>query len=149
MSPATSTLTAYFDGSDTQFGIFYPHHHLVAVFASLAEATRARKTLVDSGHSGADCITAGGEEVVRFAEEHLQKEGLWGLLMTQLSRAIDTEATYADQDLEMARQGSAFLAVRCINDQAKNSAWECLEPSKPLVARYYSFGGIEHLAGKA
>ena len=64
MSPATSTLTAYFDGSDTQFGIFYPHHHLVAVFASLAEATRARKTLVDSGHSGADCITAGGEEVV-------------------------------------------------------------------------------------
>jgi len=33
--------------------------------------------------------------------------------------------------------------------EEKVAAWKCLEPTHPMVARYYSLGGIEHLAGEA
>jgi hypothetical protein len=84
--------------------------------------------------------------VVQYAEEYLVKHGLWGLLMTALSRAIGTEAVYADQDLAAAKAGAAFVAVYCPSDDAKVGAWKVLQPRHPLMARYYSAGGIEHLA---
>jgi len=146
---ATSRLSTFFHGSDTQFGIFYPQHHLLAVFPNVLDANRAKKRLLASGEREEDCIAVAGEEVVHFAEEYLWKEGIWGVLMTKLSRAIGTEAVYADKDLEMARQGAAFLAVHCPTEDAKIAAWKCLEPAHPVVARYYSFAGIEHLAGEA
>jgi hypothetical protein len=49
----------------------------------------------------------------------------------------------------MARQGAAFLAVYCPTEEAKIAVWKCLEPACPVVARYYSLGGIEHLSGEA
>jgi hypothetical protein len=142
-------LTTFFHDSDTKFGIFYPSNHLLAIFPSFRDADQARRKVVESGVSNDDAIAVDGAEVVHFAEEYLRKEGLWGLLMTQLSRFIDTEATYADRDLEMAQQGAAFLAVHCINDDAKTAAWKLLEPAAPLVARYYSAGGIEHFVGES
>jgi len=50
-------------------------------------------------------------------------------------------------DLEDARQGAGFLAVRCPTDDLKNAAWGLIQPEDPLDARYYSAIGIEHLAG--
>jgi hypothetical protein len=134
---ATSRLTTFFHGSDTQFGIFYPKHVLLAVFPNLPDACQARKTLLECG-DGEDSIAVVGEEVVDFAEEYLWKEGLWGMLMTQLSRALDAEAVYSDKDLEMARNGAAFLAVHCPTEDAKTAAWKCLEPAHPVAARYYT-----------
>jgi hypothetical protein len=145
---AISRLSTFFHGSDTQFGIFYPKHYLLAVFPNLLDAYQAKKKLVDSGERKEDSIAVAGEEVVYFAQEYLWKEGLWGALMTQLSRAIGTEAVYADKDLEMAKEGAAFLAVHCPTEDTKIAAWKCLERACPMVARYYSFGGIEHLAGE-
>jgi hypothetical protein len=69
--------------------------------------------------------------------------------MTELSRRIGTEAAYADQDLAAAKAGAAFVAVHCPTQKIKAEAWKSLETRHPLVARYYSFGGIEHMAGDA
>jgi hypothetical protein len=33
-------------------------------------------------------------------------------------------------------------------NSAKSAAWNILEPTHPLVARYYSLGGIEHFVGE-
>lgn len=41
-----------------------------------------------------------------------------------------------------------FIAVRCPNEKVKSEAWKVLKPRQPVVARYYSFGGIEHLVGE-
>jgi hypothetical protein len=142
-----SRLSTFFHAADTQFGIFYPKHHLLAVFPNLQDAYQAKKALLDSGEPKEDSIAVAGEEVLAFAQEYLWKEGLWGVFMTELSRAIGTEAVYADKDLEMARQGAAFLAVHCPTEDAKTAAWKSLEPACPVAARYYSLGGIEHLAG--
>lgn len=143
-----SRLSTFFKDSDTEFGIFYPKHYLLAVFPNLADADRAKQELNHAGRVDEDVISVSGEEVVHFAEDHLLEDGLWGLLMTELSRMIGTEALYADKDLAAAKQGAAFLAVHCPTEKIKIDAWKFLKPRHPLVARYYSFGGIEHLAGE-
>ncbi len=142
-----SRLSTFFKGADTEFGIFYPKHYLLSAFSNLEDAEHARRALTSTGQGDGDVISVSGEEVVRFAEEHLVKDGLWGLLMTELSRAIGTEAGYADKDLAAARKGAAFVAVHCPTEDAKSAAWKVIEPTHPLVARFYSMGGIEHLAG--
>jgi hypothetical protein len=142
-------LSTFFKDADTEFGVFYPTNYLLAVFPNLADADRAKEELNHAGHVDEDVISASGEEVVHFAEDHLLKDGLWGVLMTELSRMIGTEASYADKDLAAAKKGAAFLAVHCPTEKLKIEAWKFLEPRHPLVARYYSFGGIEQLAGES
>ena len=143
-----SRLSTFFKDGDVEFGVFYPKHCLLAVFDNLAEADRAREALTRAGRVRDDVISVSGDEVVRFAEDHLLKDGLWGVMMTELSRMFGTEAVYADKDLAAAKKGAAFLAVQCSTEAVKTEVWKSLEPRHPLVARYYSFGGIEHLAGE-
>ena len=142
-----SRLSTFFKGADTQFGVFYPKHCLLAAFPNLADADRAKQQLNYSGRVDEDLISVSGEEVIDFAHDHLLKDGLWGVVMTEFSRLLGTEASYTDLDLTAAKTGAAFLAVRCPNEKAKAEAWRTLEPNHPLIARYYPFGGIEHLAG--
>lgn len=143
-----SRLSTFFQGSDVEFGVFYPKHCLLAVFENSAEADRAKKGLIGAGFALENVISVSGEEVVRFAKDHLLKDGLWGLMMTELSRIFGTEAVYADKDLAAAKKGAAFVAVYCPTAEVKTAAWKALQPRHPIVARYYSFGGIEHLAGE-
>jgi len=146
---ATSRLSNFFKDADTELGVFYPKHYLLCAYSNFEDAEHARKDLKLSHHKDEDVIAASGEEVVHFAEEHLIKDGLWGLMMTGLSRAIGTEAAYADTDLAAAKKGAAFVAVLCPTEDAKSEAWKVLEPTHPLIARYYAAGGIEHLAGES
>jgi hypothetical protein len=143
-----SRLSIFFKDKDIEFGVFYPKHCILAAFENLADADRAKEKLTQAGLMDEDVISVSGEEVVLFAEDHLLKDGLWGAMMTELSRTFGTEAIYADKDLAAAKKGAAFLAVHCPTDKIKTEAWKVLEPTHPLVARYYSFGGIEHLAGE-
>jgi hypothetical protein len=148
-TPTMSRLSAFFRHADVEFGVFYPNHCLLAVFETLTDANVAKEDLNHAGLKDEDVISVSGEEVVHFAQDHLLKDGLWGALMTELSRIFGTEAAYADKDLAAARKGAAFIAVHCPTEKVKEEAWKFLEPRHPLVARYYSFGGIEHLAGEA
>jgi len=148
MTQRTSRLSIFFKGADTEFGVFYPKRCLVAVFLNLADADSAKKELHSAGRADEDVISAAGEEAIEFAQYHLLKDGLRGVLMTGLSRMFGTEAAYTDMDLAAARKGAAFVAVRCPTKDSKQEAWEVLKSTKPLAARYYSGGGIEHLAGE-
>ena len=139
-----SRLSVFFKDTDTQFGAFYPNHYLLAVFPNLADAESAKKGL-HAGRIGHEVISASGDEVVQFAEAHRVNDGLWGALMTELSRALGTGAADTDEDLNAARNGAGFVAVYCPDDEAKTDVWRLLEPAHPIVARYYSSGGIEHL----
>ena len=85
-------LEAFFHGSDTQFGIFYPTHYLVAIFPGLAEAILARRALRNFSFSENDVLAVPAEDVVEYAREHFQKQGLWSHLMAEVSRLIGTEA---------------------------------------------------------
>jgi hypothetical protein len=144
-----NALDQFFKGSDTRFGIFYPKDYLLAAFPSFSEATQAERELLGGGFAEEDVMAVPGEEVVRHAEDHLKKQGLWTLLMNELSRLIGTEAEYADHDLELARKGAGFVAVYCPTHELKRKAWRLLEHRSPIVARHYALTGIEHLTGEA
>lgn len=143
-----SKLATFFHGSDTQWGVFYPRTYLLAAFANWERAQSARRKFTNGGYPDEDVIAVSGGEVVNFADEYLKKHGLWTVFMTEVSRFIDTEATYADHDLELARRGAAFVAIRCPTDEEKNRAWQLLSPLEPLVARYYGADGVEHFTGE-
>jgi hypothetical protein len=137
-------LEEYFKTSGTKMGVFYPTHHLIAVFQNLAGAESAVHKVWDAGFSTSDAISADGKTVLEFDEAEID---LVRFVMRAMSRFFATEQVFEDQDLEDAQQGAGFLAVRCPTDDLKNAAWSVIEPEGPLVARYYSVGGIEHLAG--
>ena len=137
-------LADYFKTSGMRLGVFYPTHHLIAVFRNPAGSESALHKLLNAGFAPSDAITADGKAVLEFdeAETHLA-----GFVMQAISRFFATEQVFTDHDLEDTRQGAGFLAVRCPTDDLKNAAWDLIQPEDPLDARYYSPIGIEHLAG--
>ena len=139
-----NALVDYFKTSGMKLGVFYPTHHLIAVFRNPAGSESALHKLLNAGFAPSEAITADGKAVLEFdeAETHLA-----GFVMQAISRFFATEQVFADHDLEDARQGAGFLAVRCPTDDLKNAAWSVIELEAPLDARYYSRLGIEHLAG--
>ena len=142
-----SKLATFFNGNDTEVGVFYPRHCLVATFPD-GEAQKAYLQLRSHGHSDKDVIAVSGPEVVEFAEEYAQKHGLVTKVMTEVSRFFDTEAPYADHDLKMARQGAGFVVAHCRDDREKSQVWAQINQLHPLAARFYGEAGVEHLAGE-
>jgi hypothetical protein len=139
-----NNLVDYFGTSVERLGAFYPTHHLIAVFRNPARAEVALHKLLSAGFAPEDVIAADGKAVLEFDKEEMD---LARLVMQAVSRFFATEQVFADHDLEDARKGAGFLAVRCPTDDLKNAAWDLIKTEGPLDARYYSVLGIEHLAG--
>jgi hypothetical protein len=137
-------LEEYFGASVERLGAFYPTHCLVAVFRNPVGAENALQKLLSAGFAPSNAIAADGKDVLEFDKDQMD---LARFIMQAISRFFATEQVFADHDLEDARHGAGFLAVRCPTDDLKNTAWSLIEPEGPLDARYYSHLGIEHLAG--
>jgi hypothetical protein len=139
-----STLAEFFKGSETTLGTFYPNHCLVAVFPNAETAQQVVSKLNLAGFTPDEAIAADGREVVELERD---ETGLAGFLMQSISRFFATEQKFADHDLDHARHGAGFVAVRCRDEDAKDKAWSIVRADAPLDARFYGLGGIEHLAG--
>ena len=116
----------------------------MAIFRNPSDAEVALHRLVSAGFSASDVIAADGKAVLEFDKDETD---LARFIMRAVSRFFATEQVFADHDLEDARHGAGFLAVRCPTDDLKNAAWSVIELEAPLDARYYSRLGIEHLVG--
>lgn len=137
-------LMNYFGASAETLGTFYPTYCLVAIFRNPATAESALHKLRTAGFAPSDVIAADGRAVLDFDQD---ETNLARLVMQAISRFFSTEQVFEDHDLEDARHGAGFLAVRCPTAGLKSAAWAVIEPEGPLDARYYSRLGIEHLAG--
>ena len=143
-----SVLVDFFNGSETRWGIFCPNHYLIVLFPDLAAAQKAERNLLNAGFPRNELIAASGEDVVDYVKKHARHSGVGTLVMQGLSRMFETEEVYADHDLELASAGAGFFAVYAPSKFRKQAAWKLIEPAGPIVARYYSLGGVEHLAGE-
>ena len=139
-----SLLTGFFKESDTQLGVFYPKHYLIAVFRDSRSAQRAAQSLHQAGFPEDEAIAVTGQDFIDLAKE---ETGPGNFVMQALSRFFATEQKSHDADLNRAQHGAGFVAVHCRTDELKTDAWAVLEPEGPLAARYYAASGIEHLAG--
>ena len=143
-----SVLADFFKGADTQLGIFAPRGHMVALFPDFPTAQKAERTLLDAGFAPDEVIAVPGDAVVELVNEHARHSGPADLLMQGLSRMFETEEVYADHDFKLASGGAGFLAAHTPNQHRKQGAWKLIEPFDPIVARYYSLIGVEHLKGE-
>jgi hypothetical protein len=139
-----SSLTGFFKESDTQLGVFYPKHYLIAVFRDSRAAQQAVKELWTAGFAEDEAIAVAGQEFLDLAKE---ETGPGNFVMQALSRFFATEQKTHDSDLQRAQHGAGFVAVHCRTKESREAAWALLAPQNPLAARYYNADGIEHLAG--
>jgi hypothetical protein len=139
-----SALTGFFKESDTQMGVFYPKHYLIAVFRNLETAQAVAGKLRLAGFAEGEVVAVAGQDVIQLAKE---EGGPASFVMQAVSRFFATEQVSHDSDLDLARQGAAFVAVHCPTEENKQEAWRALRTEAPLAARYYANDGIEHLAG--
>lgn len=139
-----SALKGFFKASDTQLGVFYPKHYLIAVFRDFKAAQEAVAKVRLAGFAGDEAIAVAGEDVLELTKE---ETGVGSFLMQAVSRFFATEQVSHDSDVQLAERGAAFVAVHCPETKTKDEAWNVLEAEGPLAARYYANDGIEHLAG--
>jgi hypothetical protein len=141
-----SQLASFFKGSDTRLGVFYPENYIIATFPSLDGANQAAAKLRGAGFSTEEVIAVAGTDFVKLMQEEMT---LGGILMTEVSRFLDTEANYSDRDTRDAEHGAGILAVYCADEHTKQLSWGFIAPAKPIRARYYALSGVEHLAGES
>src|SRR5277367_934245 len=137
-----SLLTSFFKESDTQLGVFYPKHYLIAIFRDSRAAQQAVNELWTEGFAQDEAIAVAGQEFVDLAKE---ETGPGNFVMQALSRFFATEQKTHDADLKRAQHGAGFAAVHCPTEESVQQAWATLEPHGPLAARFYGTAGIEHL----
>jgi hypothetical protein len=118
-----NNLVDYFGTSVERLGAFYPTHHLSAVFRNPKGAELSLHKLLSAGFAPSDVIAADGKAVLEFDKEEMD---LARFVMQAISRFFATEQVFADHDLEDARKGAGFLAVRCSTDEQKNIAWSLI-----------------------
>ena len=123
-------LVDYFGSSVERLGAFYPTYCLVAIFRNLADAEATLHKLLSAGFAPTDAIAADGKAVLQFDKD---EKDLARFILQAISRFFATEQVFADHDLEDARHGAGFLAVRCPTDDLKNAAWRLSNPKYRLT----------------
>jgi hypothetical protein len=140
-----TTLTNFFQESDSNLGVFYPKHYIIATFPCFDKTKDAAQALRKAGFSESEVLAIPGSEVLKYFEEFHANSGLWAGVMTMLSRAFGTEQLFADHDVQCARAGDGFLAVHCAEDPTVARVRPILESFEPRAMHWYQAGGIQSL----
>jgi hypothetical protein len=141
-------LSTFFKGSGTGLGsVFYPSHFVVATFPTYESAKKASQSLREAGFLQNEMSTATASEILEFFKEYRKDEGAWGDVMRTLSRYIfGSEAKFADADIERAKAGSGFVAVRCSTQGESMRIGQIVKPFSPLSIQWYRSLVVETVA---
>ncbi len=140
-----TTLTNFFRESDSNLGVFYPNHYIIATFPTFEKTEQAAQALRKVGFSDNEVLAIRGEEILKFFAEFRANTGLWAGVMTMLSRGFGTEQVFADDDVQRARAGAGFLAVYAPDESAGTRVRAQIEPFEPRAMHWYRPGGVESL----
>jgi hypothetical protein len=137
-----SLLSAFFKGSETCLGVFYPKRYIIVTFSSFESASLAERALRATGFLPDEVQAVSGGEMLNFFRELRARTGLLGGLMTELSRFIGTEASFLDRDVWEARHGAGFLAVHCSTEREAGHIRGLLTPLHPSAMQWYRTGAV-------
>lgn len=138
-------IAGLFHHQETRLGVFYPTGYIVAIFGSFDAAGSAHQALLHAGFTDEESHAASGSEVLDYFGQLTEETGVWGLLMTEFSRVIDTEAAFVDNDIRQARRGAGFLFVRCPNDHSAERIRDLVLPCGPLAMQWYTAGAVQSM----
>jgi hypothetical protein len=134
--------SASFKGGATSFGIFYPTGYVLSVFRRPADADLAVAALRAAGFADDDVVVSSGAEVVEYSHELRADSRLRIRFERFVSQRYGDEAIEEDDLVELAEEGSAFIATYCPDDAATSRAAETARAFAPLVHR--KFDGLTH-----
>lgn len=134
--------SAAFKSGGTSFGIFYPTGYVLSVFRSPADAERAVAALHAAGFTDDDMVVASGPEVVEYSHELRGDSRLLVRIERFVSHRYGDESIEEDDLVELAEEGSAFIATYCPDNAATRRAAETARAFAPLVHR--KFDGLTH-----
>lgn len=147
-SPTADGLREFFHGEESSLGLFYPKHHIVAVFRSFQEADAAREVLRAHGLHSSEVIAAPGFAVDEFLANMRRHRGLWSELALQISRLLDTEAGLVGRYVKWARRGAGFLAAYTPAEEQAEEVTALIRPLKPVTMHWFMPSFIRHLTDK-
>ncbi len=140
-------LTRFFEATHTSVGsTFYPTDFVFIAFPSFAAAQAAQRSLLNAGFPEAGMIAVNSREALEFFNEQRQTDGVWGEWVRKLSRFIDTETKFADENIERAKDGSGFIAVHCGSQEESNNIATAVRPYSPESMERYMTSGVQSLA---
>ena len=145
MASSMNEITDLFHHHETRLGVFYPTGYIVAIFRSFDAADSAHEALRHVGFTEGESHPARGSEVLDYFDQLTEETGVWGRLMTEFSRVIDTEAAFVDNDIRQARRGAGFLFIRCFNDRDAERIRYLVLPCRPLSMQWYMAGGVQSM----
>jgi hypothetical protein len=141
-----SELSTFFVASDASLGkVFYPKDFVVATLSSDQVALEAAEAVGDAGLPEGAPKAVSGREMLEFFKEFRTEAGVSGDALRALSRFMDTEAKFADADIETAKHGSAFLVMRCNTETDSHRLTSILAPFQPSAVHWYRSSGVESL----
>ena len=140
-----SELGALFKTPDTSMGVFYPTNYVIATFRSFEAAASANEALRRAGFTEDDSRAVPGSDLLDYFDEIHEHSGVWGSLMTELSRLIGTEAAFEDKDARQARHGAGFVAAHCSTEVEAERIRKIVQPFEPLSKQWYWSGAIRSL----
>lgn len=141
----TTEIRSFFKESDSNLGIFYPTHYILAALPDYETAVRAEQAMRSYGLPEDQTLALDGGEMVRFLEEFRREEGVKGRVMTGVSRLLGDDATFVDDDMERAKQGAGFLFVYCATSEEAQRLKTALTAFEPKAMRWYMNEGIQDL----
>ena len=141
-----SELTTFFAEKGAALGsVFYPKDFLVATLPSNQAALLAAEAMSKTGMDRESWKAVSNSEMLEFFKEFRAEAGVGAGALRALSRFIDTEAKYADADIEKARQGYGFLVVRSETDENTQCVAAAIAPFHPVSVEWYRASGVERL----
>ncbi len=117
----------------TEFETFYPKGHIFFAAEDHAQAEAAIKALQDAGFASKDVQIFEPDYVIRVASELEGRRGLLG----RLGLAFGDDQYFADQFLDLARQGHPLVAVNVPNQEDASRAAAVLRTQGIHAGSYY------------
>lgn len=124
------------------FGVFYPKHFIVTVFAEKEAAESAASALQDAGFEEDKVRTWDGKEVAANHDKYVAERGVLQKIGSLFpSEEHDVLNDYIDQ----ARAGGTFLTVFAPEEGQRQTAAPIIGEAGGVLMRYYGDNTITNL----
>lgn len=124
------------------FGVFYPKHFIVTVFAERSAAESAASALKEAGFGEDEINTWDGAEVAANHDTYVAERGF----LQKLGSLFPSEEHDVLNDyIEQARAGGTFLTVHAPEEAQRQTAAPIIAEAGGVLARYYGDNTITNL----
>ena len=132
----------------TEFSVFYPKDHTVAVFPGTFNIEPVQQALLAAGWKADDLIQFSGAEFLTWnAANELGKDALQKV-QSAVAELIGQETEFVKMFLELAQQGHQFLTIYTPTPEDDQRIVDAIKSFKPVKLTDYQAAAVVDLEQK-